>query len=125
MYALQGVPTHMHMASFSESHVAETAGQNENGNQEPMNNEDPDLTGSYAHMEHDEGDGSTIASLFHVQTRLVDGPPSLLIDPGSVGNLSGDAWAKGVAQAATKNGHTPSCEKRPRPLRVSVVGQGA
>ena len=68
--------------------------------------------------------GSTITSLFHVQTRLADGRPSLLIDPGSVGNLSGDAWAKGVAQAAARNGHTPSYEKRPRPLRVSGVGQG-
>jgi len=94
--------------------------------QDQTNDEDPD-TGAYAHMEHnddDDGTSITVAPLFHVQTRLADGHPSLLIDPGSVGNLSGDAWAKGVAQAAARNGQTPSYERRPRPLRVSGVGQG-
>ena len=136
--APQFVPTQMQMATPNESQPAEAEGQHENDHREqndhrepvnswyrpPMNDEDPDTTGTYAHMEHDEGDGTTIASLFHVQTRLADGRPSLLIDPGSVGNLSGDSWAKGIAQAAAKNGHTPSYEKRSRPLRVSGVGQG-
>jgi hypothetical protein len=31
---------------------------------------------------------------FHIQTQLPDGRKSLLIDPGSVGNLCGDKWAK-------------------------------
>ena len=76
-------------------------------------------------MEHDDDDGgSTIAPLFYVQTRLADGRPSLLIDPGSVGTFSGDAGAKGVAQAATNNHQTPLYERRPIPLRVSGVGQG-
>ncbi len=92
--------------------------------QDQMNEDDPD-TGAYAHVEHDDDDDlTTITPLFHVQTRLADGRPSLLIDPRSVGNLSGDAWAKGVAQAAARRGHVPSYERRPRPLKVSGVGQG-
>ncbi len=55
---------------------------------------------------------------FHVQARLPDGCPSLIVDPGSVGNLCGDAWAKGVAAAARQHGHKPSYAKRGRPLRV-------
>ena len=81
-------------------------------------------TGSYAHMEHSDDDGINISPLLHVQTRLADGRPSLLIDPGSVGNLSGDVWAKGVAQTAARHGKTSSYERRPRPFRVSGVGQG-
>ncbi len=88
-----------------------------------MNDEDLDK-GAYDHMEHNERDGFAIAPLFHVQIRLADGRPSLLIDPGSVRNLSGDAWAKGVAQAAARHGHTPSYERRPCLPRVSGVGQG-
>jgi hypothetical protein len=55
---------------------------------------------------------------------LADGRPSLLIDPGSVGNLCGDNWAKEVAKAAARNGQKPSYEKRSRPLKVSGVGSG-
>jgi hypothetical protein len=91
-----------------------------------MDDDEPD-TGAYAHVEHEDDDGShstEVAPLFHVQTRLADGRPSLLIDPGSVGNLSGDLWAKGVAQAAARRGYVPSYERRPRPLKVSGVGQG-
>ena len=64
-------------------------------------------------------------SAYHVQTRLADGRPALVVDPGSVGNLSGDAWAKEVAKAAARHGKHPEYQKRPRPLRVSGVGQGA
>ena len=63
--------------------------------------------------------------VFHVQTRLPDGRPSLIVDPGSVGNLCGDAWAKSVAEAAHRHGHNPSYTKRNRPLRVQGVGNGA
>lgn len=65
------------------------------------------------------------APTYHVQTRLADGRPALLIDPGSVGNLCGDGWAKMVAQAAIQNGQQPVYEKRPRPLQVQGVGHGA
>ena len=36
----------------------------------------------------------------HFQTRLADGGPALIVDPGSVGNLCGDAWARDVATYA-------------------------
>ena len=47
------------------------------------------------------------------------------MDPGSVGNLCGDKWAREVAMRASKNGHRPTYEKRPRPLQVSGVGHGS
>ena len=62
--------------------------------------------------------------LCHFQTRLADGRPALIVDPGSVGNLCGDAWAREVAKYAAQHNHHPSYEKRPRPLRVSGVGSG-
>jgi hypothetical protein len=62
---------------------------------------------------------------YHANTRLLDGRPALLIDPGSVGNLCGDAWAKSVASAAVRHGHEPSYQKRPRPLNVKGVGNGS
>ena len=63
--------------------------------------------------------------VYHVRTRLPDGRPALLIDPGSVGNLGGDQWAKSLAQHAHRNGYHPSFEKRERPLTVSGVGHGS
>ncbi len=48
----------------------------------------------------------------------------MTIDPGSVGNLCGDGWAKEAAKAAARNGHKPSCERRSRVLKVSGVGVG-
>ena len=62
---------------------------------------------------------------YHSQTQLLDGRKSLLIDPGSVGNLCGDKWAKEMAQEAARNGRKPSYTKRQRPLKVSGVGNGA
>ena len=59
---------------------------------------------------------------YHAQTRLSDGRPFLLIDPGSVGNLCGDEWAKQLAIAAAKRGHKPSYTQRERPLQVNGVG---
>ena len=47
------------------------------------------------------------------------------MDPGSVGNLCGDKWAKEVAITASRHGHRPSYTKRPRPLQVSGVGNGS
>ena len=63
--------------------------------------------------------------VYHINTRLKDGRESLLIDPGSVGNLCGNEWAKGVAKMATSHGKNPSYEKRARPLQVSGVGHGS
>ena len=59
---------------------------------------------------------------YHIRTQLPDGRPSVIIDPGSVGNLCGDRWAKTVAQAAARSGKKPSYEKRSKPLNVSGVG---
>ena len=64
-------------------------------------------------------------SCFHIQTQLPDGRPSLLIDPGSVGNLCGDKWAKEVAKQAAWNQRSPQYTQRPKPLKVSGVGNGA
>ena len=64
-------------------------------------------------------------NLYHIQTRLADGRPALIIDPGSVGNLCGDKWARELASAAARNGQHPSYERRGRPLRVSGVGSGS
>ena len=65
------------------------------------------------------------SSVYHIRTQLADGRPSLIIDPGSVGNLCGDRWAKAVAQAAARNGRNPTYEKRTKPLNVSGVGHGS
>ena len=62
---------------------------------------------------------------YPIQTSLSDGRPSIIIDPGSVGNLCGDKWAREVALMAKQNGHKPSYEKRPRPLQVCGVGNGS
>ena len=62
---------------------------------------------------------------FHVQTRLPDGRPAIIVDPGSVGNLGGDQWCKEVAVAGSRAGKKPSYKKRPKPLSVSGVGHGS
>ena len=65
------------------------------------------------------------SSVYHIRTALADGRPSLIIDPGSVGNLCGDRWAKTVAQAAARGGRNPTYEKRTKPLNVSGGGHGS
>ena len=62
---------------------------------------------------------------YHIRSQLADGRPSILIDPGSVGNLCGDRWAHKVAQAAKNAGREPSYERRSTPLNVSGVGHGS
>ena len=62
---------------------------------------------------------------FHINTRLRDGRPSIIVDPGSVGNLCGDKWAKEVATFAAKHGKKPAYQKREKPLKVSGVGNGS
>lgn len=58
-------------------------------------------------------------------TGLPDGTIGLLFDPGSVGNLGGDAWCKGLASEGMAHGQTPAESKRERPLRVAGVGHGS
>ena len=62
---------------------------------------------------------------YHIQTRLADGRPAIIVDPGSVGILCGDKWAREIAMMAVKNGHKPMQQKRNKPLKVSGVGNGA
>ena len=61
-------------------------------------------------------------SAYPIQTRLEDWRPSIIIDPGSVGNLCGDRWAKEIAMLAMSNGRNPVHRKRERALQVSGVG---
>ena len=46
----------------------------------------------------------------HAQTRLADGRHSVIVDPGSVGDLCGDKWAKDIATAAVRAGEKPEHE---------------
>ena len=77
----------------------------------------PRTTGFYAttQVESESQQADALPTLdrqaFHVNTRLPDGRPSLIVDPGSVGNLSGDSWAREVAKGAVRNGYKPSYEK--------------
>ena len=90
----------------------------------PAGNDDqlPDFIGLSVAM----GTGlESSTSAFHIHTRLTDGRPSVIIDPGSVGNLCGDQWAKEVARAAARHGQQPSYERRAQPLKVSGVGNGS
>ena len=41
-----------------------------------------------------------LQNVYHSETRLPDGRPSLLIDPGSVANLCGDQCAQECAKIA-------------------------
>ena len=64
-------------------------------------------------------------SNYHINTRLRDGRPSIIIDPGSVGNLARDKWCKEVAREASRHGYKPRYERRTRSLSVSGVGNGS
>lgn len=68
---------------------------------------------------------NTDNATYHINTRLPDGRPSLIVDPGSVGNLCGDTWAKEVAEHAKNHGRKPGFTRRQQPLKVSGVGHGA
>ena len=63
--------------------------------------------------------------VYHVNTRLEDGRVDLLIDPGSVGNLCGDKWARELATLSAKYGQDPKFRRREKPLQVSGVGVGS
>ena len=72
-------------------------------------------------INHDEVE---LENVYHSETRLPDGRPSLLVDPGSVANLCGDKWAQECAKMALQHGLKPSQNKRTRPLSVMGVGNG-
>ena len=63
-------------------------------------------------------------NVYHSETRLPDGRPSLFTDPGSVANLCGDRWAQECAKMAIQHGLTLSQNKSTRPLSVMGVGNG-
>ena len=63
-------------------------------------------------------------TIYHVETRLPNGKPALLLDIGSVGNLAGDEWVRQQAAMAIRAGLRPEQRKRERPLTVRGVGQG-
>ena len=67
----------------------------------------------------------TYGPYLHATTRLSDGRPSLLLDIGSVGNLTGDQWLKDTSKLAIRYGIRPEQYKRERPFDVSGVGIGS
>jgi hypothetical protein len=52
-------------------------------------------------------------------TQLEDGSPSIMVDCGSVGNLTGDEPAKTTAKAASRGGRKVRMTTRDKPLNVS------
>jgi hypothetical protein len=65
------------------------------------------------------------AEIFHTNTQLKDGRPSLLVDPGSKGNLGGEVTVRHHARAAQAAGKQYSSTKRAVPLNVMGVGNGS
>jgi hypothetical protein len=67
----------------------------------------------------------TVLPTYHALTRQADGRPTPLVDPGSVGNLCGEPWARSVADAAKKVEKMPKDKKRSRLPNVQGVGRGS
>ena len=63
-------------------------------------------------------------TIYHVETRLPNGKPALLLDIASLGNLAGDEWVRQQAAMAIRAGLRPEQRRRERPLTVRGVGQG-
>lgn len=78
-----------------------------------------------AGLQEDVLEDSEESTVYHIDTRLPDGRPSPLVDPGSVGNLGGDRWARDCARAAINAGRRPSENQRARPVNVTGVGHGS
>ena len=62
---------------------------------------------------------------FHANTQLADGRCSLLVDPGSKGNLGGVQNIRRAALEAKKHGKEPTVSRRDKPLNVMGVGNGS
>ena len=65
----------------------------------------------------------SLPTVFHVETRLPNGKPALLLDMVSVGNLAGDDWVRQQAAPALRAGLRPEQRRRERPLTARGVGQ--
>ena len=85
----------------------------------------PDLFAMDANDNDEQNSYYQDRTAYHMDTRMMDGRPVLLIDPGSVGNLCGEDWAKSVAEAAAQNGFRPEYRRRDKPLSVRGVGSGS
>ena len=68
---------------------------------------------------------SSTAPVYHTDTRMPDGRLGLVVDPGSVCNLSGGNWALEVAKEGLKNIRKPDQKKHNHPLQVSGVGNSS
>ena len=65
------------------------------------------------------------AGVFHASThRTLSGQLGLLVDPGSFGNLVGDAWAQAARAEMNRSGFQASQKTRSSPLEVGGVGSG-
>ena len=62
---------------------------------------------------------------YSANTALADGRHALVVDPGSVANLAGDAWARKCASLAAADGRKPEHTLRQEPLNLGGVGRGA
>jgi len=62
---------------------------------------------------------------FHTETRPRGKVKGALVDPGSIGNLGGDAWSRELGIDAQANGRNIDHKPRDRPLNVSGVGNGS
>ena len=74
---------------------------------------------------HDESAKEEVPSYLSTTVRLADGNLGLLIDPGSYGNLCGQAWAEEAAKRAREQGYTAEFTPRKHPLTVGGVGKGS
>ncbi len=65
------------------------------------------------------------AGVFHASThRTTSGQLGLLVDPGSYGNLVGDAWTQAARAEMSRAGFQASHKIRSSPLEVGGVGSG-
>ena len=60
---------------------------------------------------------------YHTMSGLSGGQTGLIIDPGSMGNLSGDFWAREAAMNSQDHRREPTHTLRDRPLQVTGVGR--
>ena len=64
--------------------------------------------------------------VYHANTRLKDGRPALLVDPGTRTNLAGDMTMRHAARTVyDKTGQKATSSKREFPMSVAGVGQGS
>jgi len=61
---------------------------------------------------------------YHASTRLPNGQPSILVDPGAWTNLGGKKVAREIASLALAAGYTPQQWRMETPLTIMGVGDG-